>query len=299
MSDTCSRILHGDCLEMLSRISASSVDLIATSPPYADQRKHTYGGVHADKYVEWFMPIAAQLKRVLKPTGSFVLNIKERVVAGERHTYVLELIIAMRQQGWRWTEEYVWHKRNCYPGKWPNRFRDAWERCLHFTLQKDFAMYQDEVKVPMGDWRNSRLKNLSETDHRRDNSRVQSGFGKKISNWVGRDMAYPTNVIHLATECGNQKHSAAYPIELPSWFIRLFTQAGDVVLDPFLGSGTTAVACAALDRICLGVEINAEYVELAQNRIQSTARLNLFTVQKDETVYEFEHPNSEHKGHLI
>jgi site-specific DNA-methyltransferase (adenine-specific) len=145
------QILHGDCLDVLSQLPDNSIDLIVTSPPYADQRKHTYGGVCADNYVDWFLPIAAQLKRVLKPTGSFVLNIKERVVEGERHTYVLELIIAMRKQGWRWTEEYVWHKRNCYPGKWPNRFRDAWERCLHFTLEKQFAMYQDEVRVPMGD----------------------------------------------------------------------------------------------------------------------------------------------------
>ena len=248
------QILQGDCLDMLPLLPDACVDLIVTSPPYADQRKHTYGGVHADNYVNWFMPIAQQLKRVLKPTGSFVLNIKERVIEGERHTYVLELILAMRQQGWRWTEEYVWHKRNCYPGKWPNRFRDAWERCLHFTLEKQFAMYQDEVRVPMGDWKNSRLKNLSETDLTRDNSRVQSGFGKKIANWLGRDLAYPTNVVHLATECGNKKHSAAFPVELPSWFIRLFTQPGDVVLDPFLGSGTTSVACAGLNRICIGIE---------------------------------------------
>ena len=129
------RILHSDCRTVLTQLPDACVDLIITSPPYADQRKHVYGGVHPDHYVEWFLPIAAELKRVLKPTGSFVLNIKERVVNGERHTYVLELILAMRQQGWLWTEEYLWHKKNCYPGKWPNRFRDAWERLLHFTKQ--------------------------------------------------------------------------------------------------------------------------------------------------------------------
>ena len=122
------QILEGDCRELLPGLPDKCIDLIVTSPPYADQRKHTYGGVHPSQYVEWFLPIAAQLRRVLKPTGSFVLNIKERVVAGERHTYVLELILALRKQGWLWTEEYIWHKRNCHPGKWPNRFRDAWER---------------------------------------------------------------------------------------------------------------------------------------------------------------------------
>lgn len=261
------RIYVGDCLSLLADLPPASVDLIVTSPPYADQRNHTYGGIHPDKYVEWFIPIAEQLMRVLKPTGSFVLNIKERVVKGERHTYVIELILALKRQGWLWTEEYMWHKRNCPPGKWPNRFRDAWERCLQFTKDTKFSMYQDEVMVPMGEWRHSRLRNLSETDKRRDNSKVNSGFGKKIANWVGRELAYPSNVLHLATECGNRNHSAAFPVELPSWFIRLFTKEGDVVLDPFMGSGTTAEACVLLNRHYIGMDLHPENVEQANRRL--------------------------------
>ncbi len=252
--------IEGDAREALKKLPAGSADLIVTSPPYADSRKRTYGGVHPDDYVEWFLPFGAGLFDVLKPAGSFILNIKEKVVGGERHTYVIDLIHALRKQGWRWTEEYIWHKKNCYPGKWPNRFRDAWERCLHFTKSKEFAMYQDAVRVPMGDWKTPRLRNLSETDRRRDESRVRSGFGKKIENWVGRDLAYPTNVLRLATECGNKKHSAAFPEALPAWFIRLFTQPGDVVLDPFAGSGTAAIAAAKLGRRFIGIEIVPEYV---------------------------------------
>lgn len=265
-------IFQGDCLSELSAIPDNSVDLIFTSPPYADQRKSTYGGVHADLYVEWFLPRSAEFLRVLKPTGSFVLNIKERVVNSERHTYVLELILALRKQGWLWTEEYMWHKKNSYPGKWPNRFRDSWERLLHFTKTKKFQMNQDEVMVPVGDWAKDRLKNLSETDQIRDNSKVGSGFGKNISNWVGREMVYPSNVVYLATECSNTKHSAAFPIELPIWFIKLFSSPNDVVLDPFLGSGTTAVAALELGRKFIGIEINSEYISIAQERIYSTQR---------------------------
>lgn len=177
------QIEQGDCLEVLRALPAEIVDLIVTSPPYADSRKKTYGGIHPDKYVEWFSPISAELKRVLKPNGTFILNIKEKVVGSERHTYVIELIMHLRQQGWLWTEEFIWHKKSCHPGKWPNRFRDAWERCLQFNKQKDFAMYQESVMVPTGDWAKTRLRNLSETDKRRDNSRVQSGFGNNVSKF--------------------------------------------------------------------------------------------------------------------
>jgi len=258
----------GDCREILPSFQAETVDLVVTSPPYADQRKDTYGGVPPDRYVEWFLPIADELHRVLKPSGSFVLNIKERVVNGERHTYVIELILEMRKRGWLWTEEYCWHKRNCYPGKWPNRFRDSWERCLHFTKQKEFAMYQEAVMVPVGDWADTRLRKLSETDKRRDESRVSSGFGKNVSNWVGRDMVYPTNVLHMATECYNRSHSATFPVALPAWFIKLFTVEGNLVLDPFMGSGTTAVAAKQLHRHYVGIETSEEYCELAKQRLE-------------------------------
>lgn len=260
-------LYNDDCLKVLPLIESNSVDLIITSPPYADQRKSTYGGVSPNKYVEWFTPIAIELKRILKEDGSFILNIKERVVGGERHTYVLELIIKMRELGWLWTEEYMWHKKNSFPGKWPNRFRDSWERCLHFTKNKKFKMYQESVMVPMGDWKNTRLKSLSEKDRMRDESSVGSGFGKKIENWVHRDMAYPSNVLHLATECSNKSHSAAFPESLPEWFIKLFTQDGDVVLDPFSGSGTTIKVAGDLNRQGIGIEISNEYCEVTANRV--------------------------------
>jgi site-specific DNA-methyltransferase (adenine-specific)/site-specific DNA-methyltransferase (cytosine-N4-specific) len=263
------QVFQGDATEILKTLPDNSVDLIVTSPPYADQRKSTYGGVTPEKYAEWFLPISEQLLRVLKPTGTFVLNIKEKVVDGERSTYVIELILSMRKQGWLWTEEFIWHKKNSYPGKWPNRFRDSWERLLQFNKDKKFAMYQEAVMVPVGDWAKSRLRHLSETDKVRDNSKVGSGFGKNVSNWVNRDKAYPTNVLHLATECANKSHSAAFPEELPSWFIKLFTKEHDVVLDPFAGSGTTLQCAQKLYRNSIGIEINPNYANQIKNTLQN------------------------------
>ena len=258
----------GDCKEQLKMLPDNSVDLIVTSPPYADQRKSTYGGIHPDNYVNWFLPISEQLLGVLKPTGTFILNIKEKVVEGERSTYVMELILAMRKQGWFWTEEFIWHKKNSYPGKWPNRFRDSWERLLQFNKDRKFNMYQEEVMVPMGNWAKTRLKNLSDTDKIRDNSKVGSGFGKNISNWIDRDKAYPTNVLHLATECNNKNHSAAFPEELPEWFIKLFTKEYDTVLDPFMGSGTTLNVANRMKRNSIGIDIVPEYYEMVRKQFQ-------------------------------
>lgn len=269
IKDVFARTYLGDSKDVLKELEEDSVDLVITSPPYADQRKNTYGGISPEDYVDWFLPISSELLRVLKPTGTFVLNIKEKVSNGERHTYVLDLILGLRKQGWLWTEEFIWYKKNSYPGKWPNRFRDSWERLLQFNKHKKFDMYQEEVMVPMGDWAKTRLKNLSETDKRRDDSKVGSGFGKNISKWVGRDKAYPSNVLQLATETSNRGHSATFPKSLPKWFIKLFTEPGDVVLDPFLGSGTTSLAAIEMERNALGIEILEEYYELSYQNIEN------------------------------
>ncbi len=270
----------GDCRHVLKELPENSVDLIFTSPPYADQRKSSYGGVHPNEYVDWFLPISKELFRVLKPQGTFVLNIKEKVVNGERSTYVMELIIEMRKQGWLWTEEFIWHKKNSYPGKWPNRFRDSWERLLQFNKSRKFNMYQEEVMVPTGDWAKTRLKKLSDTDKKRDESKVGSGFGKNISNWLNRDKAYPSNVLHLSTECSNKKHSAAFPEKLPEWFIKLFTKEGDVVLDPFTGSGTTNFVAQRMSRHSIGIEVYKEYYDFINEQIEPK-KLVLFEPQNN------------------
>ena len=128
--------------------------------------------------------------------------------------------------------------------------------------------------VPMGDWKHARLRSLSATDKRRDESKVGSGFGKKIENWVGRDMAFPTNVLHLATECSNRSHAAAFPDSLPEWFIKLLTKEGDIVLDPFSGSGTSMRVARGLGRSAIGIELLQEYCEMTAKNLEMKSLLS-------------------------
>lgn len=265
----------GDCKDALKSFPDNSIDLIITSPPYAERRKHTYGGIPAGKYVEWFLPRSEQFFRTLNDKGTFILNIKEHASQGERSTYVLELILALRKQGWLWTEEFIWHKKNCYPGRWPNRFRDSWERLLQFNKQKKFNMYQDAVKVPIGGWIHNRMHKLSVNDRQRMSAATNSRMGRNVSRWAGKETVYPSNVLHMAGECGNKKHSAVFPVPLPVWFINLFTQEGDLVLDPFMGSGTTVVAACETGRRGAGMDILPENVKLTRERVKQSAKLLL------------------------
>lgn len=283
-------LYNGDSAKLLGDLKKfpnNSVNLVVTSPPYADKRKNSYKGVSSAKYVEWFLPITEQLKRILKDNGSFILNIKEHPSNGERETYVLELILEMRKLGWFWIEEYCWYKKNSFPGKWPNRFRDSWERCLHFTKNKKFKMIQEAVKVPIGDWAEKRFKSMNENDFIRHISKNNSHLARNVSNWLNKKKVFPhnvlvfdeehrlylSNVVEAAVDSSNKNHSAIFPIELPTWFIKLFTEENDVVLDPFLGSGTTAVASILHRRKYIGIELKEEYYKEALKNVNEIKRI--------------------------
>ena len=273
-------IYHNDCLEQIKKFPDNCIDLIVTSPPYAGKRgTKQVEQIPIKEYVKWFLPISLGLQRILKPTGSFGLNIKEPAVKHERSTYVIDIILRMREQGWYWTEEYIWRKNTSFPGKWSNRFRDAWERCLHFTKNTEFKMNQEAVMVPMGDWAKSRfmknngtvkkkVRELAKADRIRRTSNSKSGLARNVSKWINRDMVFPDNVLEFAVVNNNKKHSAAFPDTLPEWFIKLFTDTGDVVLDPFIGSGTTAISAIKLDRHYIGIEKQRKYWKVANKNIK-------------------------------
>ncbi|MBQ9030137.1 MAG: site-specific DNA-methyltransferase [Oscillospiraceae bacterium] len=252
----------GDCAELLRLLPDASVDLVMTSPPYAERRKDTYGGIAEADYPEWIAGIAKEIHRVLKNSGSFVLNIKENVVDGRRSTYVLESVLRIAQI-FRWTDTYVWVKPNPFPTGNRKRLKDGFEYCFWFTKSKGYKFFPEQVLVP------SANKDL-EAEKRRKNKGehpVTNGSGMNMSRRVATDMVRPSNVLTLPVDSTNHEHPASFPVALPTFFIKAMTEEGDVVLDPFAGSGTTLFAAQQLGRDWIGFEIIPRYTEIAQERL--------------------------------
>ena len=246
-------------------LPADSVDLVVTSPPYAMLRKSTYGGIPEVEYIEWFMPIAADIARVLKPGGSFILNINASQSSEHpgKSTYVYELVIALCRAGWIWHEEYIWHKVNPYPGRYKNKFADAYEPLYHFARTPELATFNREsVKVQRAT-RPAKVTNKLRPNHNGNKYQVR-GYNPSMLT----PDKYPTNVISAPVATEPHGHSAAFPSAIPRFFIALLTNQGDTVLDPFSGSGTTASTANAMLRKGIGCDILHQYGALAHNRRQ-------------------------------
>jgi DNA modification methylase len=259
--------VEGDSLELMKCLPDNSVDLIMTSPPYADRRSHTYGGVPPDDYVDWFLPYADEMRRVLKPDGSFALNIDDIAVDGERHPYVYELVLEMRERGWKWIDTYAWKKTNPFPGRWKNRLKDALEYIYHFTTTRDITWNPDDVRRPAKESTKERLSRLNGRDFERRESESGSGFAVRHANFE-KETALPSNVLEMGTVSYNKGHSAAYPEGLPEFFVKLLSDPGDVVFDPYVGSGTTAVVAKRNCRHYLGFDKEGEFVGLSRSNAE-------------------------------
>lgn len=266
---TCT-VICGDSHNELPAFTGQA-DLIVTSPPYADARRKHYDSVHPDKFVEWFLTFHEPFFNVLKPEGSLVINIKDKVVDGVRHRYVWRTIEALCEKGWFAIDDYIWHKTNPMPGSWPTRLSDGWEYCFHLAKSKRPFFNADAVRKPIGDWVDSRLRKLSETDLSRHNSANASGFGRDISKWVGKQTVLPSNVISRALVGKNKNHPAVFPVDLPLFFIKLLSPENGLVIDPFGGSGTTGIAALSVGRECVLIDNNAMYCQQAIKRLREEA----------------------------
>lgn len=264
-------IITEDSRRVLSSLPCA-IDLIVTSPPYADARKRHYDSIHPDKFTDWFRTFHEPMWNALKSKGSLVINIKDKVVNGVRHRYVWRTIEMLSTLGWYCIDDYVWHKTNPMPGKWPTRLRDGWEYCFHLAKSKKPYMDQDAVRKPIGEWIKTRLVNLNENDMTRQNSINKSGFGRNISKWVGQKKVLPSNVLSLPLVGTNKGHPAVFPSELPAFFIKLLCPEKGLVVDPFAGSGTTGIAAMQLGRDCVLIDNNEDYTKLAFENLQNNRK---------------------------
>jgi site-specific DNA-methyltransferase (adenine-specific)/site-specific DNA-methyltransferase (cytosine-N4-specific) len=223
-------VIHGDCLSTLPELYSSNgefADLIVFSPPYAQQRKDTYGGISEIDYPNWMLTIVRAGMKILKPTGSLVINIKKHVNKGVRSLYVLETTLLLAKE-FRYVDEYNWNKTNPFPTGSKKRLKDGFERCLHFTKTADYQFFPASVLEKS-------TKRWVGNNERR----------KNMTNGSGMNMSKRIPWKELVRPC----------------------KEGDVVVDPFLGSGTTALAALKLGRKFLGIERSEEYVRLAESRI--------------------------------
>ena len=266
------RLVCGDCrdrnvLGMLFPSDARAAVCI-TSPPYAAQREYDsssgFRPIPADEYADWYRGVADNIAAILADDGSYFLNIKEHSEEGERSLYVKDLVIAHRRQwGWRFVDEFCWRNTaNGVPGKWPNRLKNAWEPVFHFCRNKEIKFRpkaaghrSDDVVV-----------------YSPDNPSAPSGSGllgcgaDKITG-----IAWPSNVIEAKAEGSQGSHSAPFPRALVEFFLKAFSDPGDSIYDPFMGSGTTMAAAHVLGRTGYGCEISPAYCDVILRRMEQLA----------------------------
>jgi site-specific DNA-methyltransferase (adenine-specific)/site-specific DNA-methyltransferase (cytosine-N4-specific) len=263
------QIYQGDSLELLLKLPDNSVDLVITSPPYADLKVYIDNpGILADEYVEWFLPICNEICRVIKPTGSFILNINDKVEGGFRHPYVFDLISQIHKRTeLKMFERLFWNKMKSLPNR--SRFGDRVEYIFWFAKEKNFKFYLDEMRTEYSEKSIKRMKKPLKKRYARTENEVE-----EYKDWAPNPLgALPTTLVNISSESKRiaDNHVAVYPVELVDYFIKGSTQEGDIVLDPFMGTGTTGVSAQKLCRSFIGFERQQEYIEVANNRIKEYA----------------------------
>ena len=262
MELTVDTVYNMDCLAFMRTLPDNCIDSIITSPPYAEQRKTTYGGISEEEFPDWMAEIGKEIYRILKPSGSFVLNIKEHVNSGARSTYVLKTVLKLSEI-LIWNDTFIWNKLNPFPTGSQRRLKDGFEYCYLFTKSKDYKFFPNSVLVKStSKWLESEKRRKNKGEHN-----VTNGSGMSMKSRCSPELVRPSNVLSLSIDSTNHKHPATFPIGLPEFFIKLLTNEGDLVYDPFAGSGTTLLASKNLNRHYIGSELKTEYVDIINQRL--------------------------------
>lgn len=255
-------VLHGDCVEVMGSLRAESVDAVITSPPYAMQRKATYGGIPEVDYPAWSVAWMEAVRRVLKPNGSVVINIRPNVRNGQISDYTLRTRLALRDAGWAEIEELIWHKPTSAPMGHAKRPRRAWES-LHWFAKHgrpfcDAKAAGHPVKLP----------GLQSAGRGGPHIAKLQGFSLDAGT-----VARVTDVASFPPYTGRDSpdHPAPYPAALAEWVCKLVCPPGGTILDPFNGSASTGVAAIRNGWDYIGIDAVAEYVELSRRRLADMA----------------------------
>lgn len=258
-----------DCRALLAELPDSSVDLVVTSPPYDRQPKYRDGERYEREWYETtFLEITGEVLRVLRPTGQFVLNYRSRKDGVERSTLQYEIVGWLRDQGFLFAEDHVWIKPSPPPGRYRQALKDAVEYCFRFAKSEAFELYPEQCLMPAR-WDAKDRERRKRLAHNHERVDAPSGHGRNRVQ-AGPDWVAPSNALVLEPEFSPNpsKHPARFPPAIPEFFIKLCTRPGDVVLDPFAGTGTTGVVAEALDRRWLLAELDSGYCGVLPDRLE-------------------------------
>lgn len=263
-------LVIADALDVIRRLPDNSLDLVVTSPPYDRQPRYGNGEDYSRAWYEgFFLEVTAEIFRALKPTGSFVLNYRSKRHGDERGTLQYELVFWLREQGFKFAEDYVWGKPSPPPGRFNRFLKDAVEYCFHFAKGPQWQFYPEQVLAPAR-WDAKDRERRKRLAHNYIRVNEPSGQGRKRVQ-AGPDLVRPSTLLHFEPEFGPNPtlHPARFPLELPSFFVRLMTRPGDLVFDPFGGTCTTAVAAENHERRWLVTEIDPRYTAILPERIRA------------------------------
>lgn len=257
-----------NCLDVLRQVPDDTFDLVMTSPPYDGQPKYGNGERYErDWYEDTFLKITAEVLRTLKPHGSLVLNYRSRRHNGERGTLQYELVLWLRDQGFKFCDDFVWGKPSPPPGRWKRHLKDGVEYCFQFAKSSEWQFFPEHCLTPAR-WDRRDVERRKKLAQNYERVNEPSGQGRKRIQ-AGPDLVRPSTLVYMEPEFlpNPTHHPTRFPVELPSFFIKLLTKPGQLVFDPFGGTCTTAVAAEKLGRRWLVCELDERFTVVLPERL--------------------------------
>ncbi|MDB9307087.1 DNA methyltransferase [Aphanizomenon sp. CS-733/32] len=272
------QIYQGNSLDWLASLDSESVDLVFADPPYNIKKAEWDNFENQEKYIEWSIQWISEVSRILKSTGSLYVCGFSEILADLKYS------VSKYFKNCRWL---IWHYKN--KANLGSDWGRSHESIIHFRKSDQAKINVDDVRIPYG------AHTLKYPSHpQAETSAYGKGKTKKNNNWTPNPKgAKPKDVIEIPTTCNGMGETTPHPTQKPEELLRKFvlasSQEGDLIIDPFSGSGTTVVVAEQLNRRWMGCDLNIEYNNLAINRLENVRRMT-----KEEWIA-FDRKNSERR----